>query len=83
MFEVYTNCTIFKPMKKFTSVTEAFDWWLKNIYPVLPAERKKGKLTNAWRNYTFKRGISEAKMIEILKEFGEVYVKTEVLFKPK
>lgn len=83
MFEVSTNHTIFELMKKFTSVAEAFDWWLKNIYPALPAERKKGKLTNAWRNYTFKRGISEAKMIEILKEFGEVYVKTEVLFKPK
>lgn len=82
MFEIHTSCDTFKPMKKFTSVAEAFDWWLKNIYPTLPAEQKKGKLTNAWRNYTFKRGISEAKMIEILKEFGEVYVKTEVLFKP-
>ena len=70
-------------MEKFVSVSSAFEWWLKEIYPSLPAEAKKGKLTNAWRDYTHKRGISEFRMKEILSEFGEIKVKTIVTFKPK
>jgi hypothetical protein len=76
------NISYFQPVKKFKSVPEAFEWWLKNIYPGLPAERKKGRLTNAWRDYTHKRGISESRMKEILMEFGEIQVKTEVAYQP-
>ncbi len=70
-------------MKKFDSVREAFDWWVKNVYPNLPPDQKRGRLTNAWRNYTFNLGISESKMLEILKEFGDIYVKTEVYYSPR
>lgn len=68
-------------MKIFTSVHEAFGWWLTNIYPSLPPEVKKGRLTMAWRNYTHNLGISEKKMLEILKEYGDVDV--IVRFNPK
>jgi hypothetical protein len=66
-------------MKKFSSVTEAFKWWLTEIYPKLPPDVKKGKLTTAWRDFTYNQGISEKRMKNILEEFGRVEVKTEVL----
>ncbi len=55
---------------------------MKNIYPNLPADRKKGYLKNAWRDYTYNLGISEKRMKEILAEFGKVEVKTIVTFTP-
>jgi hypothetical protein len=67
-------------MKKFTSITEAFKWWITEIYPTLPPEMKKGRLTTAWRDFTYSQGISEGRMKSILEEFGKVEVKTEVLF---
>jgi hypothetical protein len=70
-------------MKTFTSIEEAFHWWLQTIYPNLPPETKKGRLTTAWRDYTHKLGISEKRMLDILKEQGSVEVKTVVKFKPK
>ncbi|QRR03318.1 hypothetical protein [Dyadobacter sandarakinus] len=69
-------------MKKFTSVTEAFKWWLTEMYPNLPPDVKKGKLTTAWRDFTYNQGISEKRMKSILEEFGKIEVKTEVLFTP-
>jgi hypothetical protein len=70
-------------MKTFNSIEEAFEWWLRNVYPVLPAEVKKGKLTYAWRDYTYNRGISRRRMLEILVEHGEIEVQTLVKFSPK
>ena len=70
-------------MKSFTSMEEAFKWWLTNIYPTLPAEVEKGKLTNAWRDFTHKRGISHARMQEILSEYGEIEVQILIKYTPK
>jgi Ca2+-binding EF-hand superfamily protein len=70
-------------MKSFSSVSEAFQWFLENIYKNLPADQKKGKLTYAWRDFTHNGAISEKRMREILSEFGEIEVKTLVTFKPK
>lgn len=67
-------------MKHFTSVDEAFAWFLDNIYRDLPADEKKGELVNAWRNYTFKKGISQQKMIGILERYG-FETKTLVMYK--
>ena len=68
-------------MKTFASVEEAFKWWLENIYPVLPAETKKGRLTTAWRNYTHKQSLSVGKMSEILKDYG-FKIQTKVTYDP-
>lgn len=70
-------------MKKFTSISAAFEWWLNNIYPGLSPETKKGKLVQAWKDYNYKQGISERRMIKILTEFGDVEVKTVVFYRPK
>jgi hypothetical protein len=43
---------------------------LENIYKNLTASEKKGELTNAWRNYTHKSGISPKKMATILERYG-------------
>jgi len=69
-------------MKTFSTVKEAFEWWLKNIYPSLPADQKVGRLTNAWKDYTYNRGISETRMREILIEQGHFEVTTTVVYKP-
>jgi hypothetical protein len=69
-------------MKKFTTIPEAFDWWIKNVYPSLPPDRKKGKAVTAWRDYTHKRGISETRMREVLLEFGHFEIKTTIIYKP-
>ena len=70
-------------MKSFTTVSEAFQWFLDNIYKNLPPDQKKGKLTYAWRDFTHNKAISEKRMKDILSEFGEVEVKTLVTFNPK
>ncbi|MCE7062903.1 hypothetical protein [Dyadobacter sp. CY343] len=70
-------------MKKFASVTEAFEWWCKSVYPGLAPDIKKGKYTSAWKDFTYQQGISEKRMREILLEFGDVDVKTVVTFTPK
>ena len=68
-------------MKTFASIEEAFRWWLENIYPLLPPEKKKGRLTTAWRNYTYKQSLSVNKMSEILKDYG-FKIQTKVTYDP-
>ncbi len=70
-------------MQTFTSIEEAFKWFLENIYKNLPPDEKKGKLTYAWRDYTHNGSISEKRMKQILEEFGDITVKTIVVFTPK
>jgi hypothetical protein len=62
---------------------EAFEWWLKTIYPTIAPSLKEGKYRNAWRDYSFKKGISQKRMKEILSDFGDVHVKTSVTFNLK
>lgn len=69
-------------MKKFSTIPEAFDWWIKNIYPSLPPEKKKGRAVQAWKDYTFEKGISETRMRDILIEFGHFEIKTIITYKP-
>lgn len=68
-------------MKKFLSIREAFDWWINNQYPFLPPDMKKGRPVAAWRDYTFKQGISEQRMREIMEEFGNAEIKISVTFR--
>jgi hypothetical protein len=70
-------------MITFSSVDEAFKWFLENIYKNLPADQKKGRLTYAWRDYTQGGSITEKRMREILEEFGDIEVKTVVNYRPK
>ncbi len=70
-------------MKSFETIQEAFDWWLKNKYPSLPPDVKKGKLTYAWRDYTHGGRISETRMRDILVKYGEFDIKTTIVYNPK
>ena len=56
--------------KSFSSIEEAFAWFLENVYKNLPADEKKGELVSAWRSFTFNQGISQKKMISILERYG-------------
>lgn len=69
-------------MKKFNSIPEAFDWWIKNVYPSLPPDLKKGKPVTAWRDYTYNQGISEKRMRDILIEFGNFRIETLIVYEP-
>ena len=69
-------------MKSFDSIPEAFEWWIKNVYPSLPSEIKKGKPVTAWRDFTYNQGISEKRMKEILIEYGHFEIKTTIVYKP-
>ncbi|NIJ51135.1 hypothetical protein [Dyadobacter arcticus] len=69
-------------MKTFGSVKEAFDWWVKNLYPNLTPEMKKGKAVQAMQDYIYERGISEKRMKEILIEYGHFEIETIVRYKP-
>ncbi|MDQ1087188.1 hypothetical protein [Siphonobacter sp. SORGH_AS_1065] len=69
-------------MKAFSTIQEAFDFWLENIYPSLPPDVKKGKLTTAWRNYKHHGSLSETRMREILIEQGTFKIKTTIVYEP-
>jgi hypothetical protein len=69
-------------MKTFSSVQEAFDWWVKNLYPTLTPEMKKGKAVQAMQDFIYERGISEKRMKEILVEYGHFEIETIVRYKP-
>jgi hypothetical protein len=56
--------------KSFSSIEEAFAWFLENVYKNLPADQKKGELVSAWRSFTFNQGISQKRMISILERYG-------------
>lgn len=56
--------------KSFSSIEEAFAWFLENVYKSLPADEKKGELVSAWRSFTFNQGISQKRMISILERYG-------------
>jgi hypothetical protein len=67
-------------MTKFESIREAFDWWIKHRYPLLPPDVKKGRPVAAWRDYKYGGGISEKRMQEVLKEFGKANIKILISF---
>jgi hypothetical protein len=69
-------------MKKFTTIAEAFDWWVKNIYPNLEADKKKGKAVQAMQDYTYKKGISEKRMKQILLDYGHFKIETVITYEP-
>lgn len=56
--------------KSFSSIEEAFAWFLEHVYRDLPPEEKKGELVSAWRSFKFKQGISQKRMISILERYG-------------
>ncbi|SDF16797.1 hypothetical protein SAMN04487996_109111 [Dyadobacter soli] len=67
----------------FTSLEQAFEWWIKAIYPILPPSAKVGRYRNAWRDYTFKKGISQKRRRDILSDFGNISEKVVITFKLK
>ena len=69
-------------MKQFATVKEAFEWWIKNIYPNLDPDTKKGKPVSAWRDFTHGGGVSEKRMKDILIEYGHFEIKTIITYKP-
>ena len=68
-------------MKTFSSVREAFNWWIKNCYPKLSPEQKKGKAVQAMQDYIYGRGISEKRMQQVLLESGHFEI--EIIIKCK
>lgn len=68
--------------KKFTSTTEAFEYFIENIYPTLDSEdtRKTKQYVYFFRSKV--KGVSEDKMQEILEKYGGATIKKtlEIMF---
>ncbi len=69
-------------MTTFQSIEEAFDWWVKNLYPALTPDQKRGKAVQAMQDYIYGKGISEKRMRQILLEYGHFEIETIVRYKP-
>lgn len=55
--------------KDFKNVTEAFEWFMENVYPNLPPTQKKQLKDVKYDHYNPKRtGVSEKRMLRVLKE---------------
>jgi hypothetical protein len=68
--------------KSFSSIEEAFAWYLEHVYKNLPPEEKKGELVSAWRSFKFNQGISQKRMISILERYGfDVNISISVTYK--
>jgi hypothetical protein len=52
----------------------------KNHLPNNTTKLKTSKYRNAWRDYTFKKGISQKRMREVLSDFGELSEKVTITF---
>ncbi len=57
-------------MPQFQSIQQAFEWFLENVYPNLPAEQKTSTLRGAKHTY-YKEGgkVSTKRMKRILEQF--------------
>ncbi|HAS43381.1 MAG TPA: hypothetical protein DCS93_23070 [Microscillaceae bacterium] len=56
-------------MPEFQTITQAFEWFLENIYPDLPTERKALIRDAKYAFYSETRNISTKKMKRILEEY--------------
>lgn len=64
-------CRFINPiaMPQFPTIEKAFEWFLENIYPELPAEQKTVALRSAKHAfYSEGRSISQKRMKRILEE---------------
>ncbi len=55
-------------MPEFNTLTEAFEWFLENIYPDLPPEKKTSALRSTKSVYYRGGKISEKRMRRVLEE---------------
>ncbi len=58
-------------MPEFQTITQAFEWFLENIYPDLPTERKAPIRDAKYAFYSETRNISTKKMKRILDEYTD------------
>jgi len=58
-------------MPEFQTITQAFEWFLENIYPDLPTEQKMPLRGDKYAFYSETRNISTKKMKRILEEYTD------------
>jgi hypothetical protein len=81
-FVEYSINSIPLNMKKFNSIHDAFDWWVKNIYSSLSPEQKRGKAVQAMQDYVYGKSISEKRKRQILLDYGHFTIETIVTYEP-
>jgi len=59
-------------MTQFQTVEQAFEWFLENVYPDLPSEDKRKLRTAKYNFYKEGLGVSKARMMRVLSEYGEL-----------
>jgi hypothetical protein len=65
-------------MPQFDSLSEAFEWFLENIYPSLPTEQKTPLRYVKYTFYSKDRRVSEKRMRRILDEHAIYKVKHDI-----
>lgn len=68
-------------MPSFNNLEDAFKFFIKYVYPILPSEQKKAA-ESAKRNYIYKKSISEKRIKEVLENSG-FEIKMEINYTPK
>ena len=68
-------------MPQFQTIEQAFEWFLENVFPILPTEDKI-KLKNAKHDF-YKEGlrVSHKRMIRIMNEYAGFQTLYEVVLK--
>lgn len=71
-------------MPQFLTLTQAFEWFLENVYPELPPEKKTNALRVAKSTY-YKgdKGVSDKKIKSILEEFCDYQLMHDIQKKSK
>jgi hypothetical protein len=62
-------------MPQFDSLPEAFEWFLENVYPKLPTEKKTPLRSVKYAFYSKDRRVSEKLMRRVLDEHAVYEVK--------
>ncbi len=58
-------------MAQFTSIEEAFGWFLENVFPNLPTEEKIKLRTVKYNFYKEGLNVSTKRMARIMNEYGD------------
>jgi hypothetical protein len=61
-------------MPEFTTIQDAFQWWIDNIYPELAVEDKK-TLRLSKSKFLKNRPLSGDKMLEIMEKYSQAQIK--------
>ncbi len=58
-------------MPEFSTLTQAFEWFLENVYPHLPSEKKRALKDVRYDFYKEGKRVSVNRMTRVLNEYSD------------